>query len=166
MDNLTYTAIGNFYKSSRSMMVNLKMDKEITPGLYKFTKYDMSKTVIKNKKINVIFCHFTYTGDNGTELLNSSYEQPLMIDIDRDCSPFPNQNAERFDFDLNESLLVIFHDNQPNSGDLDIIYNYLELFYMEATKGNYSFKLDSPTDKIKDLIGGRPRMLGVSIIRQ
>lgn len=166
MEDLTYTAVGHFYPSTRKMIADLMIAPEDYNNRYSFVnQFDISKSVAGGSKINAIFCHITkQVYDNGDILTSYTHNYTLTVKVD-ELNKFPTSQNSGFDFNIDYSLLLIFHDNTFKIDDVATAYNNLEVLKTMADNSHD----DCFTMRIDDLTGTHPitpRKLGVSIIKR
>lgn len=155
MADLTYTATGRFDETSRKLLLDIYLPKEKddNPYLFKNHLFDLTKVSLFNK-INVVYCQFKLTTDNGDRLNEQVHKHRLEIKIDD-----LNNYKTEFDFNLEDTLFLLFHDSgKLDLKDLELYYQSVESIYGRVqSTGNFNYL---NTNKAK------PRVLGMSIIRK
>lgn len=151
-NDISYTAIGTF--NANQIIVDIALDNVDNKPFRIVEKYDLSRS-LGSKFYNAVLLHV----DNNTinEVVSSNYSFPAVIDI---ASLLDFGNAERFDSNLEETLIFVAHESENLELNLDDLVCKIHEYHAKV-KAVGSF---SESYKFNKGIYGPPKKIGVSII--
>lgn len=155
-----YTAIAKF--NNELITVNIKIPREDTENPYQITVYNATKLSV-GRKINAIYCHLKLVQENGHILSSAGFDHTININTTQLNQLTSHTNNVPYDQSLNETLIIVLHEDHNNSDDREMIFSNIENYFDRARNGNYTDYLPNinpKSTKSKNI----PRVVGVSII--
>lgn len=181
-----YETSGTYSSASRSLNLDFHITKEDPLNKYQFyQKFDISQTITDEngdqKYLSAVLIFMKKKTDNGGTLLTNLSNHNLLVN-NSDLIPY---SSETFDYDAEEAVVVLFHDNTFNIAYATYFYTILNSMYNDMKKNRLTFKrqqapdfkaLSIPKANIPNLHNDnlddddfpfiRPRTAGLTIIKR
>ncbi|WP_330443026.1 hypothetical protein [Flavobacterium sp. C4GT6] len=181
-----YETSGTYSSASRSLNLDFHITKEDPLNKYQFyQKFDISQTITDEngdqKYLSAVLIFMKKKTDNGGTLLTNLSNHNLLVN-NSDLIPY---SSETFDYDAEEAVVVLFHDNTFNIAYATYFYTILNSMYNDMKKNGLTFKrqqapdfkaLSIPKANIPNLHNDnlddddfpfiRPRTAGLTIIKR
>lgn len=163
MADLTYTVVGHFFPNSQKLVIDVAIPKEPVQNSYQIDFYDISKEIFGKIIINTIVCNLKLSSDRFPPTNSSTVKYDFHIDEKIGNMTVYPKTPSIFNYKNNDCLVLFVHDDKFGNDELDILINNIEDYYRNATLyGNY---IEDPGYPVTNR-GGKPRTIGVSIIRE
>lgn len=158
MADVRYTALGHFNNLSKRLSLELGIPND-TNHIYKLSHYNLTIKLLNGSILNVILTNL----DFGTSELSQvdDYYYDLKINLLNDLST----KYSNIDIDFNNSdiLFLLVHDDDLSEDNILYIKDNVLKYYATArVKSTYI----SEAYPEKSALVGRPRTLGMSIIKK
>ena len=162
MADLTYTVVGHFFPNSQKLVIDVAIPKEPSPNSYQIDFYDISKEIFGKIIINTIVCNLKSSSVRFPPTDSSNVKYDFHIDEKIGNMTVYPKTPSIFNYKNKDCLVLFVHDDNFGNDELDILINNIEVYYNRANlSGNYN---EDPGYPITNR-GGRPRTIGVSIVR-
>jgi hypothetical protein len=160
MADVRYTAIGNINNISKKLFLNVGLPQDDN-NRYDFQSYNLSLKLPKNETLNVVLTNFIF-GDVELDKVDDYYYK-LEINLETELDLTYN-NSIPINYEYNDLLFLLVHDNSLNPNDIkNLQNNILEYYALANIKNTY---ISNAYQKGDPALGGRPRTLGMSIIKK
>ncbi|MUV03031.1 hypothetical protein GN157_04850 [Flavobacterium rakeshii] len=170
-----YETSGTYSSASRSFNLDFHITKEDPLNKYHFyQKFDISQTIIDEngdqKFLSAILVFMKKKTDNGGTLLTNLADHNLLVN-NSDLIPY---SSETFDYDAEDALIVLFHDNTFNSSYPGYFHGKANMLYNDMKKNGLTYSrhqapdlnpLFIPKSNIPNLIDETPDEDGLPFIR-
>ncbi len=159
MDDVRYTAIGHLNELSKTLHVEMGLPRNIVPP-EQLTIYNLTTKLNDSHVLNVIMVNLKNPTDELDEINDYQYE--LKINLTQNI----NIDHREADFDLKNSeiLFLLAHDNGLSNDNITEIKSEIFKYYTLAKhKSRY---ISEAYPKVVTIVSGRPRTLGMSIIKK
>ncbi|WP_417354620.1 hypothetical protein [Flavobacterium sp.] len=181
-----YETSGTYSSASRSFNLDFHITREDPSNKYLFyQKFDISQTITDEngdqKFLSAILVFMMKESDNGTPTETNLANHNLTLN-NSDLKP---HSQEKFDYNAEEAVVVLFHDNTFNIAYATYFYTILNSMYNDMKKNGLTFKrqqapdfkaLSIPKANIPNLHNDnlddddfpfiRPRTAGLTIIKR
>lgn len=159
MTDVRYTAIGHLNELSKILHVEMGIPKDIVPQ-GDLIIYNLTTKLKDSQVLNVIMVNLKYPENELDEI--NDYPYDLKINLTQNI----NTDHREADFDLKNSeiLFLLVHDNLLTTDAFKEIKNNIFKYYVMAKKE--SSYISNAYQKNPPVSGGRPRTLGMSIIKK
>lgn len=181
-----YETSGTYSSASRSLNLDFHITKEDPLNKYEFyQKFDISQTITDEngdqKYLSAVLVFMKKKTDNGGTLLTNLANHNLLVN-NSDLIPY---STETFDYNAEEAVVILFHDNTFNIAYATYFYSILNSMYNDMKKNGLTFKrqqapdfkaLSIPKANIPNLHNDnlddddfpfiRPRTAGLTIIKR
>lgn len=159
MTDVRYTAIGHLNELSKILHVEMGILKDNVPPEH-LTIYNLTTKLKDSQVLNVIMVNLKYPEDELDEI--NEYPYDLKINLTQNI----NTDYREADFDLKNSeiLFLIVHDDFLTADAFVEIKSNIFKYYVMAQKES-SF-ISNAYKRTPPVSGGRPRTLGMSIIKK
>ena len=142
-----YETSGTYSSASRSLNLDFHITKEDPLNKYQFyQKFDISQTITDEngdqKYLSAVLIFMKKKTDNGGTLLTNLSNHNLLVN-NSDLIPY---SSETFDYDAEEAVVVLFHDNTFNIAYATYFYTILNSMYNDMKKNRLTFKRQQAPD--------------------
>ncbi|MBC8882634.1 hypothetical protein H9X57_02160 [Flavobacterium piscinae] len=160
MEDLRYTAIGYYNEKNNKITLELGIPAEIVPKS-ELSFYNLSVKLSINHFLNVLMINLKRPNTEIQEINN--YEYKLEIDLKNDTI-ISEYNEPVLDLSQPEILVLLVHDDDISSDSIREIKDNVFKYYGIAKFK--SFYISNAYQKKGSPILGRPRTIGMSIIKK
>jgi|SRR5690606_11247606 len=130
-----YETSGTYSSASRSLDLKFYITREDSRNMYQYyQKFDISQIITDEngdeKYLSAVLIFLKKKNDNGGTLTCDLADHNVMIN-DSELVPF---SLEIFDYDAEDALVILFHDNAFNPSYPGYFYGKANMFYNQIKK--------------------------------
>lgn len=160
MKDVRYTAIGYSNEISRILTLEVGIPANVVPK-NELCFYNLSVKLAENHLLNVLMVNLKRPENEFQPIPNYEYKLEINLNTDTIMSDADTPNL---DFSHPEILFLLVHDNLLSDSNIKEIKENLFKYYMMAKLGS-QFILEA-YPKQNPIVSGKPRTLGMSIIKK
>jgi hypothetical protein len=171
LNNLFYKVDAQYPDTDNPMDLGIYVNTEDSGNKYVIEpKIDISKKVSNIRNQNALLLYISKEDDNGTPFGSSTTKH--------NCRVYPNRmaglaNGIEFDYNQDNVLIIIFHDNDYYKEVSEYFFNELENYFERTEQsGDYLLVDLAEEESFKKYVGGTepiiamPRKAGMTIVRR
>ncbi|HRE78855.1 MAG TPA: hypothetical protein PLL09_13640 [Flavobacterium sp.] len=160
MTDVRYTAIGYSNEISKILTLEIGIPANVVPK-NELDFYNLSVKLSENHLLNVLMVNLKRPETEFQAM--ASYEYKLDINLNTDTI-ISEVNVPELDLSNSEILFLLVHDNLLSADNIREIKSDIFKYYgMAKIKSNY---ISEAYQKGDPILGGKPRTVGMSIIKR